>query len=58
MTLDQFVCVYFAGALVTALSTSKLNYFGRVVLLWPFYWCYMLAVIAEMAVAQLKGRNL
>lgn len=54
MTLDQFACVYFAGALVTALSTSKLKYFYRCVILWPVFWAYLAVVVLEAAVEDIR----
>lgn len=54
MTLNELLCAYFAGAVVTAMSTDKLSHFYRVVLLWPLYWCYLLLVVIEAAVKDIR----
>jgi hypothetical protein len=54
MNLNDWLCAYFAGAVVTAASTDKLDRFYRVVLLWPLYWCYLLLVLIEMAVKDIR----
>ena len=54
MTLESLICIYFIGATITGLSTTKLKYFYRAVLLWPLFWCFLLLIIIEMAVEDFR----
>jgi hypothetical protein len=54
MSLDSLACIYFAGATITGLSTMKLKYFYRAVLLWPLFWAFILIVIIEMAAEDIR----
>lgn len=54
MTIDQFACVYFAGALITALSTNRLTFFYRCVLLWPLFWVLLAVYVLEAAIEDIR----
>jgi hypothetical protein len=54
MTLDQLACVYFAGAIITALSTSRLAFFYRYVLLWPIFWVLLAVYVLEAAIEDIR----
>ncbi|WP_313329991.1 hypothetical protein [Pseudomonas oryzihabitans] len=54
---ESIALIYLVGALLTALNTNKLTHFHRCVLLWPIFWVYLLLVILEMAVKEVRGND-
>lgn len=54
MTLEDLVWIYFAGAVITGFSVTKLKNLYRCVLIWPLYWLFLLVVILEMALEDIR----
>lgn len=54
MTLEALACIYFAGAVITGFSVTKLKHFYRCVLIWPLFWLLLLVVVLEMALEDLR----
>lgn len=54
MTLETLACIYFAGAVITGFSVTKLTHFYRCVLLWPLFWLLLLVIFLEMALEDLR----
>ena len=54
MTLEALACIYFAGAVITGFSVTKLKHFYRCVLLWPLFWLLLMVIVLEMALEDLR----
>ena len=56
MSLQAWLTIYFAGAILTAINVTKLTHFYRCVLLWPIFWLYVTWVVLSVALDELRNK--
>lgn len=56
MSLQDWLTIYFAGAVLTAINVSKLTHFYRCVLLWPVFWLYVIWLVVSVAIDDFRTK--